>query len=168
MKIRFIVYRYFDENDILLYAGFTGNFAMRNYNHELFSTWFHKCAKVTLQKFDSKEEALLYETEVIKKETPLFNITDSLINKRKKYFHQECEYREYVSNKLNSGIDLKVVSKKTKITAPTLKRVRDMNIRVSDTTVIILNNYFLKLEKEEAKLGIRLENLVKSTKAKKS
>jgi len=167
MKIRFIVYRYFDENDILLYAGYTGNFAMRNYNHELFSKWFHRCVKVTMQSFESKESALLYETEVIKKEGPLFNVTDSLINKRKKYFYQECKHREYVVMKLISCTDLKTVSRKTKISLATLKRIQDMNNKAREVTVIILNNYFQKLEKEESNPP-KLENLVKSTKVKKS
>lgn len=82
--ILFRLYRYYDENDVLLYIGLTANFPQRNGNHSHYSLWFCNCAKITLERFSSKDELAKAEKEAVINEKPLFNITYSTTIKKEK------------------------------------------------------------------------------------
>lgn len=69
-----ILYRYFDEDDILLYVGISKNGVKRLEQH-LGSSWHRRIAKITMETWRSREEALLGEQLVIKTEKPIFNVT---------------------------------------------------------------------------------------------
>jgi predicted GIY-YIG superfamily endonuclease len=68
-----ILYRYFNDNNDLLYIGITKVFGSRLQQHLSKSRWFLEATKVTLEHFESRPIALMAEESAIKSEKPLFN-----------------------------------------------------------------------------------------------
>jgi predicted GIY-YIG superfamily endonuclease len=69
-----VLYRVFDSDDRLIYAGISLQFFARMQQHRNHSTWFDKMAKVTVQKFETRGEAIAAEAKAIHEEDPLMNI----------------------------------------------------------------------------------------------
>ncbi len=67
------LYRHFDCEDRLLYVGISLSAIARLAQHRNSSGWFSKIAKVTIEKYPSREAAAGAEREAIRKEQPLFN-----------------------------------------------------------------------------------------------
>jgi len=68
------LYRHFNKNNNLLYIGVSLNVLSRLYQHKLNTHWFSEITLVTIQSFDTREEALEAEKDAIAKEKPLYNI----------------------------------------------------------------------------------------------
>lgn len=75
MAIHFVLYRYFDADENLLYIGMTKDFRIRNSAHSCRSVWFPLCAKVTIQFYDDPQILLKAEAEAIRLEKPIYNYT---------------------------------------------------------------------------------------------
>ena len=69
-----ILYRYFDENDRLLYVGITKNQFSRLQSHAMSAKWFGLIHKATFRHFTSREDVKRAELKAIATENPLFNI----------------------------------------------------------------------------------------------
>jgi len=72
----YVVYRFFDADDALLYVGFTSDFADRLRMHAMSpeqSPWYPAVKRWTLVSFDRPDEALAYEAQTIRAEQPLHN-----------------------------------------------------------------------------------------------
>jgi hypothetical protein len=67
------VYRLFDADDRLLYVGRSISFLTRLSNHET-KPWWRASVRVTLEHFDSVEEAASGEARAIASESPVHNI----------------------------------------------------------------------------------------------
>jgi predicted GIY-YIG superfamily endonuclease len=67
------LYRWYDENDALLYVGVSTNVARRAGQHED-KEWWHRVARSTVEQFDSRGAALDAEATAIQVERPLYNI----------------------------------------------------------------------------------------------
>lgn len=67
------LYRFFDENGLLLYVGITKDFKKRKSQHAARSQWFHRAARHTLEPHPSRAAALAAEAAAILEEQPLFN-----------------------------------------------------------------------------------------------
>ena len=76
------LYRYYDEQDKLLYVGITKRPRRRTKEHSAFSKWFTQAKKCTFEHFESRREALSAEFKAIKKEKPKSNITHNHENWR--------------------------------------------------------------------------------------
>jgi len=68
------LYRHYDKKGTLLYVGVSLSFFRRLANHKSYSRWFDQVTTITLETFETKEEMLQKEKEVIKKEKPKFNV----------------------------------------------------------------------------------------------
>jgi len=68
------LYRHFGPEDELLYVGISVNALSRLKQHASGSNWSNQIEKVTIEKFDTREDALTAETEAIKRENPKHNI----------------------------------------------------------------------------------------------
>lgn len=68
------LYRSFNESGELLYVGISMRMAQRIKEHDKFSGWFEKTAKITLEWHASRSDAIIAEREAIKTERPIFNI----------------------------------------------------------------------------------------------
>jgi hypothetical protein len=68
------LYRHFDEQNQLLYVGVSISTMTRLRQHRDCSSWFDKIKRVDVQRFESREDALIAEREAIKAEKPLFNV----------------------------------------------------------------------------------------------
>lgn len=69
-----ILYRYFDNQDQLLYVGITGDNVKRQSQHRRNSFWFGKIAVAKFEHFKTRDEALQAEAAAIRLEKPLHNI----------------------------------------------------------------------------------------------
>lgn len=90
------LYRHFDENEGLLYVGISLSTFNRLSQHKDHSGWFKKIKNVTIEHFETREEAMAAERKAIKSENPKFNIamrkTMVEIEKEQKALTQE-QYR---------------------------------------------------------------------------
>ena len=73
MSGRVSLYRHFDADGRLLYVGAAISVTRRTYRHRAMSEWFDDVRTITIEPFDSEEEALAAEIEAIRTEGPLFN-----------------------------------------------------------------------------------------------
>jgi predicted GIY-YIG superfamily endonuclease len=67
------LYRWYDQDDVLLYVGVSTNVARRAGQHED-KEWWHRVARSTVEQFESRGAALDAESRAIREERPLFNI----------------------------------------------------------------------------------------------
>ena len=68
------LYRHFDSESVLLYVGVSLSALQRLGQHATNSHWFNSIAKVTIEKFESRKDALQAEKNAIASESPLHNI----------------------------------------------------------------------------------------------
>ncbi|GIH22513.1 hypothetical protein Aph01nite_08230 [Acrocarpospora phusangensis] len=67
------LYRYFDDQDRLLYVGITDHLMIRTRNHIRLSSWMDFAARSTIVRYPNRKEAEDAEHEAILSEHPLFN-----------------------------------------------------------------------------------------------
>ena len=72
--MRTSLYRHFNEEGELLYVGISLSAIQRLGQHKEHSDWYQSIASVTLEHFETREEALKAEREAIFRERPLHNI----------------------------------------------------------------------------------------------
>jgi len=68
------LYRQYDKDGKLLYVGISLNYARRLKEHYKGSAWFLDVEKITLEWFDTRDDALKAERDAIKSESPECNI----------------------------------------------------------------------------------------------
>lgn len=68
------LYRHYDAEGALLYIGISLSWPSRTREHAGGSRWFDQVARVEIENFDTREEALTAEREAIKREKPKFNV----------------------------------------------------------------------------------------------
>lgn len=67
------LYRHYDADGALLYVGASQSPFMRLTQHSSTSPWRFMVAKIEIEWFEAKEEALKAEVEAIRSELPMFN-----------------------------------------------------------------------------------------------
>jgi hypothetical protein len=67
------LYRHFNADQTLLYVGISLSAVYRLSQHRDAGQWFDEIASVTIEKFNTRREALLAERQAIVKENPLYN-----------------------------------------------------------------------------------------------
>lgn len=67
------VYRHFSEDGVLLYIGTSGNPFERLVCHKSLSSWAHQVSTISIDWFETKEEARVAEKAAIQAEEPLHN-----------------------------------------------------------------------------------------------
>lgn len=68
------LYRHFDKDQTLLYVGLTNDVFRRLSEHKLGTRWFEQITHVSVEHFDTREEAQQAETKAIETEAPLHNL----------------------------------------------------------------------------------------------
>jgi predicted GIY-YIG superfamily endonuclease len=68
------LYRHFAADGSLLYVGISLSWPARTKTHARGSTWFEQVAKVEIEHFPTRADALNAEREAIKRERPKFNV----------------------------------------------------------------------------------------------
>lgn len=68
------LYRFFDENDLLLYVGISGNPGRRFAQHAGDKPWWNQVALSTMEHYDDRESALRAERQAIRNECPQYNV----------------------------------------------------------------------------------------------
>lgn len=71
---RTALYRHFDTDGRLLYVGISNDTLRRLCQHKERSHWFEQIARVDIEFFDSRDDALAAESAAIANESPAFNI----------------------------------------------------------------------------------------------
>jgi predicted GIY-YIG superfamily endonuclease len=69
-----VVYRHYAEGDVLLYVGYSSCVDERQKSHQASASWWSRSVKMTVESFDSRDEALHSELDAIQTEEPLWNI----------------------------------------------------------------------------------------------
>lgn len=72
------LYRHFDKAGTLLYVGIARDHQSRLKAHSRYAEWRYSIATVTVEYFDTREDAAKAEVKAIKTESPLHNITHQL------------------------------------------------------------------------------------------
>ena len=67
------LYRYYNEDDVLLYVGISKDHIRRAAEHGTYSIWFKDVTTIKIYKYPSRKLALEAENEAIMKERPLHN-----------------------------------------------------------------------------------------------
>jgi predicted DNA-binding transcriptional regulator AlpA len=68
------LYRHFDSSGALLYVGISLNALVRMSRHSRDSRWFDRVATITVERFPTRQEALLAERKAVATEKPPFNV----------------------------------------------------------------------------------------------
>ncbi len=68
------VYRFFDDRDVLLYVGMTNSLSHRLAQHEAKKSWWRAVSSVTIEHYNTREQAAIAEREAIRAELPYWNI----------------------------------------------------------------------------------------------
>lgn len=76
------LYRHFDKDDQLLYVGVSLSTVVRLSQHREYSKWYDEIARVTIQNYDTRDEALEAETQAIRNENPKYNIKKTKIKEK--------------------------------------------------------------------------------------
>lgn len=83
------LYRHFNADGELLYAGISLSTFVRLAQHKSTATWYDDIATVEIEKFPTREEAMMAETLAIQNENPAYNIMkSSLVTNRPEPNHQ--------------------------------------------------------------------------------
>lgn len=69
------LYRWYDENDVLLYVGVSVNAYFRAKSHKTNASWWAEAATMRLESFDTREAVLAAEKLAIQTEHPVYNVT---------------------------------------------------------------------------------------------
>lgn len=69
-----VLYRAFDEENILLYVGVTGNLAQRQSTHRNNSPWCDETIRWEVENYPTRLAALGAETKAIQMEKPIYNV----------------------------------------------------------------------------------------------
>lgn len=74
LTMRTDLYRHFDEHGNLLYVGISVTAVVRFSQHRVSAQWYDAIRTMTIEKFNTREEAYKAEQLAIENEKPLFNI----------------------------------------------------------------------------------------------
>lgn len=74
MKDNYIVYKYFGEDNVLLYVGITCDMRRRLLEHKLYDRWFKEVTNIEVSTYLSRNESHIYEIYYISNEKPKYNI----------------------------------------------------------------------------------------------
>lgn len=77
------LYRHFGADGSLLYVGISLSWPARTKAHVRQSRWFEEVARVEIERFPSRDEALRAEREAIKSEGPRFNVVHNTPSRAK-------------------------------------------------------------------------------------
>jgi len=77
------LYRHFDADGRLLYVGVSFHAVVRAYQHKAGAEWWAQAVTMKVERFPTREAALLAEREAIKQEKPLHNQVHTVIKKPK-------------------------------------------------------------------------------------
>lgn len=77
------LYRHFNADGELLYAGISVSSLVRLTKHRNTADWFGEIAVVKIEHFPSRKEALVAEAKAIREEKPKHNVSKTGVNKKK-------------------------------------------------------------------------------------
>lgn len=76
------LYRHFDSDGQLLYVGISIN-ALNRYKEHASTEWFPEVAKITVERYPNRKDAISAEVAAIKAEKPRFNVRHLVTKSRK-------------------------------------------------------------------------------------
>lgn len=74
MAAQYFLYRHFDKDEALLYVGLTRNILARTGAHSHLKDWFDRVTKITIERYETRQDGLQAERDAIQAENPVFNI----------------------------------------------------------------------------------------------
>lgn len=97
----YCVYKIYDKDNFLLYVGCTKHFLVRAYQHAITKQWVNDIAKITVEYFDSRVNALEIEKSYQDDEKPIYSLP---LSNSKKFTtdYKKTLIMEWVSNEWKS------------------------------------------------------------------
>lgn len=74
MRKSYVLYRFYDHADVLLYVGLTADPGRRITQHRSTKSWWHQVSRVELEHFETLYEVRTAEAIAIREEAPLYNV----------------------------------------------------------------------------------------------
>ena len=74
LKEDYVLYRFFDKDEMLLYVGITMNPVGRFKNHRWSKPWWTAISRISMEHFASVDEVKTAERNAIKSEHPIWNV----------------------------------------------------------------------------------------------
>lgn len=68
-----VLYRFFDDEERLLYVGISSNWQQRLKQHYRDSEFHYQATKITLERYETREEVVAAEIRAIQTENPVYN-----------------------------------------------------------------------------------------------
>jgi predicted GIY-YIG superfamily endonuclease len=68
------LYRHFDKSGALLYVGMTIGLQGRLKTHARKAPWFNEVQNITVERFETRDQAITAEREAVRKECPKYNV----------------------------------------------------------------------------------------------
>jgi len=119
------LYRHFDGQGELLYVGVSLSTVKRLGQHKNHSHWYDRIAKVEIQKFPTRKEALRAEREAVSSEQPLCNINLKKKPEEKSAFEEAEKARQRLRNRTVTFKPLYTVLEAASALAMSDAQVRD-------------------------------------------
>lgn len=80
------LYRHWDKDDNVLYIGISVNASTRTIGHSRHGSWFSRVVKITIERYDTREEAMRAEAKAIMAENPPYNVVHIVKEKEPTHF----------------------------------------------------------------------------------
>lgn len=74
MRKTYVLYRFYDHADVLLYVGLTADPGRRITQHRSTKSWWPQVSRVELEHFETMNEVRTAESIAIRDEAPLYNV----------------------------------------------------------------------------------------------
>jgi predicted GIY-YIG superfamily endonuclease len=96
----YVLYRFYDATDRLLYIGLTENPHARFKNHRFTKQWWEDVVSIQLEKFQSRDAVVAAERKAIERELPVHNVHNNRgqrINVNELCECDECDFADECS-----------------------------------------------------------------------
>lgn len=144
------LYRHYDVENRLLYVGISCCPIKRTYEHSLTSHWYDGVSKITIERFNSRFEAIAAEKLAIEEELPLHNVRANSGCLQERQTRQHLSILDKITldknvKSLDAFYDVDGVAKLLKLKERDIKFLTDNNIlscfrikthRISERVVI--------------------------------
>lgn len=141
------LYRYFNSDDALLYVGISSRLTDRVKRHSIGSDFFSQSVRMTIEWFDTRDEAIDAEIIAIKSENPLFNVVHNNTIKEKVIDEDVCYDPESRPGYMITAVELSYI----------VAVYREMKFSEAAKTLnVAQSSISVSLKKLQEKIGLKL------------
>ena len=117
-----IIYKFYNNNNELLYVGITNNMKIRLVKHKQDKEWFEEISRIIISNKLNRNEAHIYEIYYIANENPKYNI-DFIYGGKINFTLNELFFKDYVPSKPRFRASNKISNTNDKIDMSKVKKL---------------------------------------------